>query len=29
MACNLKFLGLVRNVFLPEKLDEAIKLGRV
>jgi hypothetical protein len=25
---NLKFLGLVGNVFLPEKIDEAIKLAR-
>jgi hypothetical protein len=25
---NLKFLGLVGNVFLPEKIDAAIKLGR-
>lgn len=25
---NLKFLGLVGNVFLPEKMDEAILLGR-
>ena len=25
---NLKFLGLVGNVFLPEKIDEAIKIGR-
>jgi hypothetical protein len=25
---NLKFLGLVGNVFLPEKIDEAIRLGR-
>jgi hypothetical protein len=25
---NLKFLGLVGNVFLPEKIDGAIRLGR-
>jgi len=25
---NLKFLGLVGNVFLPEKIDAAIRLGR-
>ena len=25
---NLKFLGLVGNVFLPEKIDSAIRLGR-
>jgi hypothetical protein len=25
---NLKFLGIVGNVFLPEKIDEAVKLGR-
>src|SRR5919206_1542704 len=25
---NLKFIGLVGNVFLPEKIDAAIKLGR-
>jgi hypothetical protein len=25
---NLKFLGLVGNVFLPDKIDEAVKLAR-
>jgi hypothetical protein len=25
---NLKFIGLVGNVFLPEKINEAIQLGR-
>jgi hypothetical protein len=25
---NLKFLGLVGNIFLPEKIDVAIALGR-